>query len=115
MTEFVELLTQTSAEELTSSVFKNKQRTSTKNGILKAEAVSLVAKVLVDSTIENFSDTEDETKTASAREGVVRIPGQGSGISFDYFLMLAGRDEAVKSDRMIRGFVELLRWNFQIS
>jgi hypothetical protein len=49
------LLTQTSAEELANSVFKNKQRTSTKNGILKAEAISLFAKVLVDSKIETLA------------------------------------------------------------
>jgi hypothetical protein len=67
MAEFVELLTQTSAEELANSVFKNKQRTSTKNGILKAEAISLFAKVLVDSKIENFSDTEEKR----------RLPQQG--------------------------------------
>ena len=39
------------------------------------------------------------------RAEVQQIPGQRSGISFTYFLMLAGSDDRVKPDRMIRRFV----------
>jgi hypothetical protein len=33
------------------------------------------------------------------------IPGQGSGISFKYFSMLAGNGNYVKPDRMVKRFV----------
>jgi hypothetical protein len=41
----------------------------------------------------------------AVRAEVQRIPGQRSGISFAYFLMLARSDDMVKPDRMIRRFV----------
>ena len=37
---------------------------------------------------------------------VRRIPGQSSGLSWRYFLMLAGREDLVKPDRMIFRFLE---------
>lgn len=39
------------------------------------------------------------------RPSVLQIKGQGSGLSFDYFLMLSGSDTNVKADRMVRRFV----------
>jgi hypothetical protein len=38
-------------------------------------------------------------------EEILRIPGQGSGIAFKYFLMLAGNDNFIKPDRMIQRFL----------
>ncbi len=33
------------------------------------------------------------------------LPGQSSGIAFDYFLMLAGDDNLIKPDRMVQRYV----------
>lgn len=83
----------------------NKQRTSTRNGILKAGAVKRFASALVAAEIEDFHDVLDVQKITSARTAILTIPGQRSGISFDYFRMLAGNDGFVKADRMICRFV----------
>lgn len=86
-------------------IFKNHQRTSPRNGILKSQAVHEFAKALSHSGIEVFEDLTDDRKIATARGQVLRIKGQNSGISFDYFLLLAGSDNHVKADRMLRRFV----------
>lgn len=86
-------------------LFGNRQRTSAKNGILKAEAVHLFAKALLDSGINSFSDLRDRSKLGMAEKRVLEIRGQGSGITFRYLLMLAGEDGYVKADTHLRRFV----------
>jgi hypothetical protein len=86
------------------SVFGNRQRTSTRNGILKAEAVKRFATALIDARIDDFCDLSED-RLAVAQALIRGIPGQGSGISFDYFRMLAGDDNLVKPDRMVQRFV----------
>ena len=83
----------------------NRQRTSSRNGILKADAILRVAQVLVDADIQTPDALAAATpnQLAEARRWTA-IPGQGSGLSWDYFLMLAGR-QGVKADRMVRRFV----------
>jgi hypothetical protein len=105
MDKFVELLAGQNFETLAEHTFKNRQRTSSRGGILKAEAVYRFAKVLVDLRISAFGDTEDLARNQTAEERVRDIPGQGSGISFSYFFMLAGSPGFVKADRMICRFV----------
>lgn len=83
----------------------NRQRTSSRSGILKADAVVAFAGALQDCGVENFDDLSDANRTADARASVRAIPGQRSGISFNYFLMLAGHEDKVKADRMICRFV----------
>lgn len=87
------------------TLFDNRQRTSARSGILKAEAVHRFAKALVDSGISVFSDLQDRRKLEAAERRVREIPGQGSGITFKYFLMLAGEDNYVKPDTHVRRFV----------
>ena len=92
-------------ESLAKDVFCNQQRTSTRNGILKSEAVYRFAKTLQDYGITTFGDTADDQRNEQVRTKIQEIKGQKSGISFDYFLMLAGSDRYVKADRMLRAFV----------
>jgi len=87
------------------TLFENCQRTSSKNGILKAEAVHSFANALLAAGINQPSDLRNHTKLAEAEKLVKRIPGQGPGTTFTYFLMLAGEDDFVKSDTHIRRFV----------
>ena len=93
-------------EALTERFFGgNRQRTSTHNGILKADAVLQFAKALQESQVEDFPDIRDGARAERASATVRGIPGQRRGISFEYLMMLAGDDSNVKADRMICRFV----------
>jgi len=86
----------------------NHQRTSTRSGILKSEAVVLSAQALVDNSVHT---TGDLRSAAAHKRGDIelawrRTPGQRSGISWRYLRLLAG-DQQVKPDRMIIAFVQL--------
>jgi len=41
----------------------------------------------------------------SLRRAIKTIPGQGSGLSYIYFLIVAGNEDGVKADRMVTRFV----------
>jgi hypothetical protein len=105
ISDFLKALDSLPSDRLAASVFKNRQRTSSKNGILKAEAVRQFAMALRDSGVERFSDCKG-VATLEAAEALVRqtIKGQRSGMSFDYFRILVGQ-ETVKADRMVCRFV----------
>lgn len=105
MDEFVAVLSKHGTRSLAESIFKNRQRTSTRSGILKAEAVFRFAKTLLEGGIMTLGDTEDDARNERVAKKIEQIEGQRSGISFDYFLMLAGSDDFVKADRMICRFV----------
>lgn len=92
-------------EALADEVFRNRQRTSTRSGILKAEAVYRFAKTLQQFRIETFAHALNFTQRDSLRRAITSIRGQGSGLSFNYFLILAGDTSAVKVDRMVTRFV----------
>jgi hypothetical protein len=94
-------------DELAENVFRNRQLTSARSGIRKAEAVYRFAKALQHHGIETFSDAIQRGKDRELGEAVRRIPGQSSGLSFAYFLMLVGHRDVVKPDRMLRRFVAL--------
>jgi hypothetical protein len=83
----------------------NRQRTSTRNGILKAEAVLREARILEE---EGVGVTADLTAATPERLDHLQrrwstVTGQGSGVSWRAFAMLVGLPE-VKPDRMIRRF-----------
>jgi len=90
---------------LATDVFKNSQRTSSRSGILKAEAVYRFAVVLSRFGIQTLDDTKNGIKNDSEVElEIKKIPGQKSGISYKYFCMLAGSENLVKADRMLCRF-----------
>lgn len=103
--EFLGLLKGRDFRSLAQREFNNIQRTSSTNGILKAEATYLFAMALHHAGIDEFGDTQDVMRIEKVRPSVLQIKGQGSGLSFDYFLMLSGSDTNVKADRMVRRFV----------
>jgi hypothetical protein len=88
-------------ERMTSDVFANRQRTSSKSGILKAEAVWKFANALRSHRIEYLQDVDEGLPSEALQRAIGRIPGQGSGISLQYCWMLAGSDELIKPDRMV--------------
>ncbi len=80
----------------------SRHRTSSVNGILKADAVDQAARLLCSSGI--ITNAELAARKAEVKPGWRRIRGQGSGVSWRYFLMLAGVD-GIKPDRMIHRFI----------
>lgn len=87
----------------------NRQRTSTRGGILKADAVLQYAAVLVDAGVHTRLDAlevvNDDGRFADVNEQLRRIPGDGAdGIRRGYLWMLIGDDNGIKPDRMV------LRW-----
>lgn len=104
---FVRVVDEIGGPEGLASAVQNRQRTSTSSGILKAEAVYLEARILVEEGITLVGDlraTDDVQLRKIATRWSGEVPGQISGLSWDYFLMLCGLP-GVKSDRMVRRFV----------
>lgn len=88
-----------------SEILQNRQRTSTRNGILKAEAFMRYLDVMNDYHIDTYQDLNEVVRERPGFEGRLRqIPGQN--VSVDYFFMLAGNENAVKVDTHIRRFAE---------
>lgn len=87
----------------------NRQRTSSNNGVLKAQAVREVAELLVSHDCESTRDlvslSEDSERAAELKLEWRKIKGQSSGLSLTYCRMLAGAPDA-KADRMVIAFVE---------
>ncbi len=84
----------------------NHQLTSTRRGTPKSVAVDLAAAALLTSgrpTTEALSSADEATR-ATAKKAWLAVPGQRSGISWRYLLLLSG-DQQVKPDRMIVRFV----------
>ena len=105
ISDFLTALTPFTDEALALNIFRNKQRTSSRGGVLKAEAVRQFAVELQRAGIDQFSDMGDEAKLELAETYVkTRVKGQSSGISFEYFRVLVGQ-ETVKADRMVCRFV----------
>ncbi len=88
-----------------SEIYHNRQRTSTRNGILKAEAVYQEAKILKNHNINTIADFRACTNIGAVENDFKTVKGQHSGISFSYLLMLSGDDNYIKTDRMLLRFV----------
>lgn len=90
-------------------ILKNLQRTSTTNGILKICAVKQFLQTLKQNKIEYFQDLHeifnDHEKICKLEKEVRSIRGQKKGTSFKYFLMLSGKDDLIKPDRMIKSYL----------
>jgi hypothetical protein len=87
----------------------NLQRTSSKNGVLKADAVIQFARILCDNGIDTLADVNallaDIGRLKEVEKSLSAVPGHGSfGVRVSYLWMLAGDDDRIKPDRMV------LRW-----
>jgi hypothetical protein len=85
---------------------RNRQRTSTRNGILKAEAVVAACRALDGSAVHSAAHLRaaDGETLEAAKTAWRAVRGQSSGVSWRYLLLLAGRQD-VKPDRMMLRFV----------
>ena len=106
ITDFVAKFSEFSPSKFASDVFQNQQRTSTHNGILKAEAVRDFSIALQKNGVNYFQDLASPADIQTIEKDLLNIKGQGSGISKKYFWMLSGDKNQIKPDRMVCRFVE---------
>ena len=106
VSQFIENISSIGADKAAADVFQNKQRTSSKNGILKAEAVLRFAQVLHNHGIETFADIPEDGMPTIIETEIKKIPGQKSGLAYHYFCMLSGDDTQAKPDRHVMRFLK---------
>jgi hypothetical protein len=106
ISKFVHSMENLGIEEFAETIFHNRQRTSPRGGILKAEATLHFAQALQRHGVEYLQDAPRAANDRALEAEIFAIPGQSSGISFGYFFMLAGSDDLVKPDRMILRFLK---------
>lgn len=92
-------------DDLAETLFDNRQRTSPRGGILKADAVVQLLEVLDSAGIQTTKQLRDHFDDADLDRAIRNVHGQSSGISAKYLFLLAGVEDAVKPDRMIIRFV----------
>lgn len=105
---FVEKMLFLGLDKFTKEIFCNEQRTSSKSGILKTEAVFRFATTLKNYDVNYFQDVPKVINSVDFEKDIKSIPGQGSGISLGYFFMLSGSDDLIKPDRHILAFIKRL-------
>jgi hypothetical protein len=106
VSDFISRLRGMSSEDAANLIFKNRTRTSSTSGILKAEAVLEFAKILQEFKVDDWRDVAGMFSNPLIEQAIRNIRGQRSGISFKYFCMLAGSDNLIKPDRMIKRYCE---------
>ncbi|RGE65304.1 nucleoside triphosphate pyrophosphohydrolase [Anaerotruncus colihominis] len=106
ISQMIEHIESIGVEKSADIIFKNHQRTSTRNGILKAEAALRFAQILKKYGIETLNDITTKGLAAAAEQEILQIPGQRSGLSLRYFYMLSGDDSQAKPDRHVLRFLK---------
>ena len=106
LSSFVEHIT---SGDALASLVGNRQRTSTRGGILKADAVLRYAEVFIAHGVDSLEDANkvlgDAELTQKIEADLRAVPGDGSaGIRRSYLWMLVGDDTRIKPDRMV------MRW-----
>jgi len=106
ISDLLELYRKYSLEFVTTTIYQNRQRTSSRNGILKSEAVLRAAEVLQHFGANTLDDFQGLAGNSAFEKSFRAIPGQKSGISLRYLYMLTGTEDLIKPDRMILRFIE---------
>lgn len=109
LSAFLESIAAKSDEEFAADVVRNRNRTSSRGGVLKAEAVRRISQILVDAGVETLADVSsllaDMDRTKRVEKALAAVPGHGSGIRTSYIWMTAGDDQGVKPDRHVLGWL----------
>ena len=95
-----------SIDDFANIVLNNRNRTSSNNGILKAEACKRVAKVFKINKINTLQDFYNCPNKEKLNNDILQIKGQSSGIMLKYLYMLVGDETLVKPDRWIERFIK---------
>lgn len=112
ISKFLQINSEQGIEGMARNVYQNLQRTSSRNGILKAEAVARFSEVLMQFEVNYLQDVEKVLGNHNFESAITKIPGQRSGISLRYFYMLAGAENYVKPDRMVMRFLKSVLGRF---
>lgn len=105
LSDLVEKMEMFGIDRFRLEIFQNSQRTSSRGGIAKSEAVFRFARALQKYRIDFFQDIAEHADNRNLESDLRSIPGQSSGISIGYFFMLAGDDTLIKPDRHIMSFL----------
>jgi hypothetical protein len=103
LTVQIESMNKLGIEKFTQDVFQNRQRTSSRGGILKSEAVFHFSTVLHEHGIRFLQDVPAMVMNARLGSKLRQIAGQGSGISIRYFFMLAGSESLILGGHLKTG------------
>jgi hypothetical protein len=92
-----------------SEVLNNRSRTSTRGGVLKAEAATRYAEILAAAGVHTLGDVaallHEVDRLGVVEQELRTVPGNGANdVRLGYLWMVAGDDQHVKPDRMV------LRW-----
>ena len=104
ISQLIENIEETGVLDFARYVVENEQRTSSKNGILKSEAVLNCAKIMQKNGIETLQDFTEKFNESIAKK-YQTVKGQGSGIYLAYLKMLCGDSSLLKPDRHIIRFL----------
>ena len=99
--DLIQQITSLGSDRFASEVMRNRSRTSSRGGILKAEAALNFAEVLNDHGIQTLQDMSEHLLDTGLESDLRQVHGQASGISTRYFYMLAGAHHLIKPDRMM--------------
>jgi len=105
LSAFVQKIDTIGVERFAKEIFRNRQRTSSRNGILKSQAVLRFASTLNAHGVCFLQDVQSRATDSKLEAALRLIPGQTSGISISYFFMLSGNEHLVKPDRWIGRFL----------
>ena len=97
------------ADRFAGEVVRHRGRTSTRGGILKADAAVRVAHRLLEHDVHRVGDLHrlfgDADRFDAVQARLRQVPGNGAcDVRLGYLWMLTGQDDLVKPDRMV------LRW-----
>jgi hypothetical protein len=105
ITDFLELYQEFGDEGMAVEVYHNRQRTSPRNGILKAEAARRYAQVLADFGVQHLQDVHKVLGLQRFTNAIHAIPGQRSGVSLHRFTMLVCEPNHYQIDRLVKRFL----------
>lgn len=108
VSQFVAQISAIGPETFANEVVRNRARTSTVNGILKADACLRFGEVLRQHRVEVLQDLVNRDADEELVTALESVRGQSSGVAVRYFFMLTGASYLIKPDRMILRFLTRL-------
>lgn len=109
LSDFLKSFDEKTDQEFAADVVRNRNRTSSRGGVLKAEAVRRISQILVEHGVETLDDVRkllaDLDRIEKVEKALAVVPGHGSAIRTSYIWMTAGDDQHVKPDRHVLGWL----------
>jgi hypothetical protein len=94
-------------QRFAAEVLQNMRPTSPhRSAILRSEAALRMARVLDEHGISVLQDMEGRRGDADLHRALCAVPGQGPGTGVANLFMVAGDDDLIKFDRMVKRFLE---------